>query len=156
MSDIVELKRTLSSRAQSVAEYLLPAGKREGHEWRVGSIDGEPGRSLGVHLAGEKAGVWSDFSRDQSGDLIDLWQMTRKMDLPAALDDIRVEEGYSAIFANDPQTSVIVSADKNLDITDKVSSRLRATPAAKIKATDAAKTNPTAPAGVVKPKPPAQ
>jgi outer membrane protein len=72
-----------------------------------------------------------------------------------ALDDIRTEEGYAAIFANDPQTSVIVSADKNLDITDKVSSRLRATPALKAKASDT-KASPTAPAGVVKPKPPAQ
>jgi outer membrane protein len=72
-----------------------------------------------------------------------------------ALDDIRTEEGYAAIFANDPQTSVIVSADKNLDITDKVASRLRATPAVKVRASDT-KTSPTAPAGVVKPKPPAQ
>ena len=89
MSDIVEIKRVLSTRAQSVAEYLLPAGKREGHEWRAGSIDGEPGKSLGVHLSGDKAGVWRDFGRDEGGDLIDLWMQTRKQDLPSALDDIR-------------------------------------------------------------------
>ena len=54
MTDIVELKRMLVARAQAVAEHLLPAGKREGHEWRVGSVDGEPGQSLGVHLTGER------------------------------------------------------------------------------------------------------
>ncbi|HEX3868660.1 MAG TPA: OmpH family outer membrane protein, partial [Gemmatimonadaceae bacterium] len=45
------------------------------------------------------------------------------------LDDIRTEEGYAMILDNAPGASVIVSADKNLDITDKVVSRLRATPA---------------------------
>jgi outer membrane protein len=70
------------------------------------------------------------------------------------IDDIRTEDGYSMIIANDPGQSVIVSADKNLDITDRVVSRLRATskpalPAAKPGA-------PTAPAGVTRPKPPAE
>lgn len=89
MSDIVELKRSLSARAQSVAEYLLPAGKRQGQEWRAGSVRNEPGQSLGVHLSGDKAGVWSDFSSDEKGDLIDLWMAARSQDLPTALDDIR-------------------------------------------------------------------
>ncbi len=70
------------------------------------------------------------------------------------IDDIRTEDGYSLIIANDPGQSVIVSADKNLDITDRVVSRLRATakptiPAAKPGA-------PNAPAGVTRPKPPAE
>jgi twinkle protein len=89
MTDIVEIKRLLAARAPSVAAHLLPHGKREGHEWRAGSTDGEPGRSLGVHLSGEKAGVWRDFNGEEGGDLIDLWRATRRLDLPAALDDIR-------------------------------------------------------------------
>jgi len=89
MSDIVEIKRMLAGRAQSVAEHLLPAGKRDGSEWRAGSTAGEAGKSLGVHLQGDKAGVWSDFGTGESGDLIDLWMAIRAMDLPAALDDIR-------------------------------------------------------------------
>jgi outer membrane protein len=78
------------------------------------------------------------------------------------LDDIRAEDGYALILANDPQTTSIVSADKNLDITDRVVSRLKATPASALKAvsTDSAKKPvagaPPAPAGVTKPKPPAQ
>jgi twinkle protein len=89
MTDIVELKRLLAARAEAVAEHLLPAGRREGQEWRVGSVAGEQGRSLAVHLAGQKAGVWSDFSTAQGGDLIDLWTAVRAVALPAALDDIR-------------------------------------------------------------------
>ena len=77
LSDIVELERLPAAQAQAVAEHLLPAGKREGREWRAGSIAGEPGHSLGVHLGGPKAGAWRDVSTDgatgQGGDLIDPW-----------------------------------------------------------------------------------
>src|SRR4051812_1112378 len=51
------------------------------------------------------------------------------------LDDIRGEDGYAMIVANDPQQSVILSADKNLDITDRVVARLRTLAAAKTPAT---------------------
>jgi outer membrane protein len=70
------------------------------------------------------------------------------------LDDIREEGGYAMILDNAPGASNIVSADKNLDITDKVVSRLRATPAA-VRAAPAAKPGaPSTPAGVTRPKPP--
>jgi outer membrane protein len=73
------------------------------------------------------------------------------------LDDIREEGGYAMILDNAPGASNIVSADKNLDITDRVISRLRATPAAQIKATTPAKPGaPASPAGVTRPKPPTQ
>ena len=77
------------------------------------------------------------------------------------LDDIRVEDGYAMILDNAPGASIIVSADKNLDITDRVVSRLKATPAAKVKAQETApatKGAPPAPAGVTRPpsRPPTQ
>ncbi|HTE46351.1 MAG TPA: OmpH family outer membrane protein, partial [Gemmatimonadaceae bacterium] len=73
------------------------------------------------------------------------------------LDDIRVEDGYAMIFDNAAGQSSIVSADKNLDITDRVVSRLRATKAGAVAAPAAPKTGaPVSPAGVVKPKPPTQ
>lgn len=89
MSDIVELKRMLVAQAQRIAEHLLPAGRKDGHEWRAGSVHGDAGKSLGVHLDGQKAGVWRDFSTDEGGDLIDLWMAARRVDLPAALVEIR-------------------------------------------------------------------
>lgn len=42
----------------------------------------------------------------------------------AAIDEIRSEGGYAMIFSGD-QNSPIVAADKNLDLTDKVISRLK-------------------------------
>ncbi len=89
MADILELKRKLNDRVLSVAEHLLPNGRKEGNEWRAGSTDGEKGQSLGVHLTGIKAGVWADFSTGEGGDLIELWMKSRRVQLPAALDEIR-------------------------------------------------------------------
>lgn len=68
------------------------------------------------------------------------------------LDDIRTEDGYAMIIANDPGQSVIVSADKNLDITDRVVARLRTLSAPKPAANGAA----PAPSGVTRPKPPSE
>ena len=76
-----EVSRQLAQRAEDIARYLLPNGKKSGAEWRVGSIDGESGESLGVHLTREKAGVWSDFANGGSGDLLDLWAAVRRLTL---------------------------------------------------------------------------
>lgn len=99
MSDITQIKRMLADRAPEVAAMLLPGGRKEGSEWRAGSTGGERGQSLGVHLTGNKAGVWSDFASGESGDLIDLWRVARGGDLPKTLDDIRA---YLGITRHEP------------------------------------------------------
>lgn len=76
--NISDISAMLANQAQSVAQYLLPEGKKISAEWCVGSINGDPGKSLRVHLTGSKAGVWKDFSVDGlGGDLIDLWRECR-------------------------------------------------------------------------------
>jgi hypothetical protein len=72
MPDAAELARMLAAQALRLAAELLPNGRREGDEWRVGSIHGEPGRSMAVHLTGPKAGVWCDFASGQAGDALGL------------------------------------------------------------------------------------
>lgn len=93
--DITEIKRMLASRAQSVAEHLLPNGKKDGSEWRAGSIGGEKGQSLGVHLTGNKAGVWAEFNNGIGGDLLDLWSQVRGVPLSIALNEARDWLGVS-------------------------------------------------------------
>lgn len=68
-----ELAMRMASEAASIAAFLLPGGKRNANEWKAGSVGGEPGSSLSVRLTGVKAGVWSDFSTGQKGDILDLW-----------------------------------------------------------------------------------
>lgn len=85
----MEIKRLLDRRVQSVAEYLLPNGRKEGQEWRAGSVGGEAGQSLGVRLSGAKAGLWKDFDGGEGGDLLDLWREARRCSLTEALDQAR-------------------------------------------------------------------
>lgn len=95
MSDIIEIKRRLADRALPVAEMLFPNGRKEGQEWRVGSVSGEKGKSLGVHLSGAKAGVWQDFSTGDGGDLLALWMATKGCTLVEAMDEARSWLGIS-------------------------------------------------------------
>ena len=74
------------------------------------------------------------------------------------LDDIRAEEGYAFILDAGSDAGVIVAADRNLDITEKVISRLKPVTAAAPGAAkpDSAKAPAgprSTPAGVTRPKP---
>lgn len=81
-----EIAGMLGQRIDALVRELLPRGRREGHEWKVGSIDGESGRSLSVHLVGQRAGVWADFSSaDQKGDALDLVAAVLRLDTAGAL-----------------------------------------------------------------------
>ena len=71
------------------------------------------------------------------------------------LDDIRQEDGYAFILDAGSEAGVIVAADRNLDITEKVIARLKPVTASAAKP-DSAKTPAgprPAPAGVTRPKP---
>jgi putative DNA primase/helicase len=58
----------INAAALTALESLLtewfPAGHREGHEYKVGSLSGEPGRSLSINT---RTGIWKDFSTDAGG-----------------------------------------------------------------------------------------
>ena len=69
--------------------------------------------------------------------------------LQKVIEQVRAEDGYAMIFDVASQTSVIVAADKSLDITPKVLARVKAAPAPKPTATGAVSPQP---AGVTSPK----
>lgn len=70
-----DIAQMLALRMDALCAELLPNGKRDGHEWRCGSLSGEPGQSLAVRMRGGKAGVWKDFSSGECGDALDLVAM---------------------------------------------------------------------------------
>jgi outer membrane protein len=78
------------------------------------------------------------------------------------INDLRAENGYAMVFDAQANGGSVVAADKNLDITDQVISRLKTmgpTPVASGATKPAAKpaTGPTAgPSGVTRPKSPSQ
>jgi hypothetical protein len=67
-----EIAGQLSDRILKLVEELLPNGRRDGREWRVGNIAGEAGSSLSVRLIGPKAGLWHDFATGESDDALNL------------------------------------------------------------------------------------
>lgn len=67
--------------------------------------------------------------------------------LQKVIEQVRAEDGYAMIFDVASQTSVIVAADKSLDITQKVLAKVKAAPAPK----PATGLSPQ-PAGVTSPK----
>lgn len=70
--DARTLAGLLAQRVPELVAELLPHGRRDGPEWRCGSLGGEQGQSLAVRLSGGRAGVWSDFASGEAGDALDL------------------------------------------------------------------------------------
>ena len=67
------ISEALDARKEETLAYLLPNGRKVGHEYHAGSLAGEAGDSLKVHLNG-KGCVWCDFATgDKGADLLDLW-----------------------------------------------------------------------------------
>jgi twinkle protein len=88
MATAKEMNAMLANKADTVARYLLPNGRRRGHEWEVGSLGGEAGKSLKVPVSGPKVGGWRDFATGESGDLVDLWAEIRGMDISGAMREV--------------------------------------------------------------------
>lgn len=101
------LAQQMADSADMIARYLLPGGKRNGKEYRIGSIAGEPGESLSVCLEGTKAGLWADFAADKKGDLLDLWMAVRGCGLVEAMTEaanfIGAEEYKPVFFKKEKQ-----------------------------------------------------
>jgi len=71
MIDFTGLAQRLLASAESLVPEWFPEGKRQGAEWCVGSLAGEPGSSLKINL---HTGRWADFATQESGgDLISLY-----------------------------------------------------------------------------------
>lgn len=73
LHDIRTIIDGLNSQIEALCRELLPGGKRDGDEWRAGDLTGSPGQSLGVHLGGQRVGVWCEFHGGTAkGDALDL------------------------------------------------------------------------------------
>jgi len=126
-------------------EPTLTAAQKEARQKSIQAFDTE--------LQAKNLQLQQQFQQKSQELLAPLQETVHKV-----LDDIRKEDGYAMILANDPGQSSIVSADKNLDITERVVARLR-TVAATTKNAPATKPGGVgSPAGVQKPppKPPTQ
>ena len=92
-----EARTFLGQNFEQVCAHLYPAGKQEGLYWIVGDINGTPGESFKICLAGEKRGLYQDFaSRDKAErDLIGLWMKARCVPFQTALSEIAAFAGVA-------------------------------------------------------------
>ena len=78
----------LNQIPEKVCPYLYSNGIPESGYWCVGSIEGEPGKSFKINVAGEKIGWWKDWGEpDEKGgtNFVSLWAKARKISFAAAL-----------------------------------------------------------------------
>lgn len=75
-----EIEQKLRDRVLDLCVRLLPNGRRDGHFWTVGGIDGRPGNSLKVKLSGANVGLWCDYvdprGPDMKGDCLHLIRLS--------------------------------------------------------------------------------
>jgi hypothetical protein len=78
---IDDLRELANAQIGQIAAHLLPNGRENTGYWEVGSIEGEPGKSLKVNLTGASKGYWCDFSappgEKRGGTVIDLVAQVR-------------------------------------------------------------------------------
>lgn len=86
MIDIRDLSKRLGENASGICQELYPDGRVESGCYKVGSIDGEKGRSMSVYLHGEQSGRYIDFATGDTGDMLDLIQHALGLSLVDAMD----------------------------------------------------------------------
>lgn len=90
--------KSLNSQALKISEIivkrLFPNGKTLGNEFKVGSLQGEPGDSLSINLS---TGVWADFAADSGGaDLISLYAAVYNVSQGKAAEMLKRDWGFES------------------------------------------------------------
>lgn len=95
----LEIENALLARLKEVVKAMLPAGKNNGADYRVGDVHGKAGESLSICLSGEKKGLWKDHATDEGGNIISLiaahFDLNAKTELKAVL--AKAEEILSSL-----------------------------------------------------------
>jgi hypothetical protein len=75
--DSDKLQSVVASNIETLCRHFFPDGKKERLEWKLGDSSGSPGRSLGIALNPEKAGLWRDRATGESGNFVRLLMKAR-------------------------------------------------------------------------------
>src|SRR4029077_3319603 len=74
------LWNVIRKNCETLCERLFPLGRKEGSEWKIGDSTGAQGRSLGIRLTGENAGLCHDRATGQGWSLTTLLMETFGID----------------------------------------------------------------------------
>lgn len=88
--DFKGINASLLARSRDFLLSIFPAGRIEGHEFKIGNIHGEPGRSLSINL---NTGVGADFSSKETySDLIAVYAAHHGITMGEAAKDLGGDE----------------------------------------------------------------
>ena len=77
LMSVAEIEQDLRANALTIGRQCLPHAVEEGNYLKAGSVMGEAGNSLVLHVRGAKAGWWSDYAGTDGGDMLDLIMATQ-------------------------------------------------------------------------------
>ena len=123
MANANELKQKLLDRCEQVVTMLYPAGVKHGNRIHVGDVSGRAGDSLRIDISGPRAGVWSDFSSGEGGDIIKLWLVRYNKTFREASPDIHAYLGEKMRADDGPKKIYKAPADSVPLLTEKSSPR---------------------------------
>ena len=95
MIDSVKLQEAVQTNVETLCRHFFPAGEKIINEWHIGGIGGERGKSLGIVLSQERAGVWHDRATGQAGTFVQLIMASRNLQFPDAVSEIERALGLS-------------------------------------------------------------
>lgn len=101
--DFQQINGHALSALETLVHEWFPQGHKEGHEFKVGSLSGEPGRSLSINL---RTGAWKDFASDAGGsDPISLLAAIRSVSMADAARELggRLSTGLPASGVSAPR-----------------------------------------------------
>ncbi len=87
---------------ETLCREWFPNGSREGHEFKIGSLAGEPGRSLSINL---RTGAWKDFAGGDGGsDPVSLLAGVRSCSMAEAAKELaaRLGSGVASVGVTAP------------------------------------------------------
>lgn len=93
------LNAVLLGRIEQLVTEWLPGGKKEGKEYKCGSLSGGKGDSCSVNVSGQEGlGCWSDFATgEKGGDLISLYAAIHGLGMTMAAVTLAREEGLEDV-----------------------------------------------------------
>jgi hypothetical protein len=110
-----ELKAALLASAERVCRHLYPAGRKEGPEWCVGSVNGEKGHSFKINL---KTGIWKEFDGGPGGnDMIALWALAKGIKQGEAYDEAAAWLGIGKLKTTPEWASMATPAQLEAAVT---------------------------------------
>jgi hypothetical protein len=78
------LRKVAREHTERLCCEFFPNGKKVKDEWQTGNLGGDNGRSLRIHLSGEKAGLFYDFNTGDKGNFVTAVMQSRGLDFVAA------------------------------------------------------------------------